>query len=165
MNRIYTTEQFEEIVDRLRRNYTDVILTTDIIVGFPEETDEEFEETYNFLSRIKFYKMHIFKYSPRKGTPAARNKNQIDGNTKEERSKKLIELSNKNEEEYNKQYIGKKVQILFEEEKKGLYKGHTQNYILVYCEADTSLENKLIDVICYKIQDGKIYSKIDNVIK
>lgn len=160
MNRTYTTEQFKNIVEILRRNYEDVILTTDIIVGFPEETDEEFEETYKFLNEIKFYKMHIFKYSPRKGTPAARNKHQIDGNIKEERSKKLIELSNKNEEEYNKKYIGKKVSILFEEEKVGLYKGHTQNYILVYCKAEQNLENKILDVICEKIEDGNIYSKM-----
>ena len=157
MNRIYTTNQFRNIVELIRKNYKDVILTTDIIVGFPEETDEEFNETYKFLEEIKFYKMHIFKYSPRKGTPAARNKNQIDGNVKEERSNKLIELSNKNEEEYDKKYIGKEVQVLFEEEKKGLYKGHTQNYILVYCKSDENLENK---VLSENIEDGKIYPKL-----
>ena len=71
MNRRYTAEEFEVIVERLRKAYNDVILTTDIIVGFPQESDEEFEITYNFLERIKFYKMHVFKYSPRKGTKAA----------------------------------------------------------------------------------------------
>ncbi|MBP3801002.1 MAG: tRNA (N(6)-L-threonylcarbamoyladenosine(37)-C(2))-methylthiotransferase MtaB [Clostridia bacterium] len=160
MNRIYTTKQFEEIVNLIRKNYDDVILTTDIIVGFPEETEEEFEKTYEFLSKIKFYKMHIFKYSPRKGTPAARNKNQIDGSIKEERSRRLIELSNKNEKEYNESYIGKKVQVLFEEEKTGLYKGHTQNYILVYCNSEKNLENKIIDVVCEKLEEAQIYAKM-----
>ena len=160
MNRRYTTEQFRNIVNLLRKTYNDVILTTDIIVGFPEETEEEFEKTYKFLSEIKFYKMHIFKYSPRKGTPAAKNKNQIDGNIKEERSKKLIDLSNKNEEEYNKQLIGKTVKVLFEEEKIGLYKGHTQNYILVYCKSDENLENQMIEVYCDKIENGIIYGRI-----
>ena len=75
----YTIEEFEEIVNRLRRVYNDVILTTDIIVGFPEETEKEFNETFEFLSKIKFYKMHIFKYSPRKGTKAEGMKNQISG--------------------------------------------------------------------------------------
>ena len=160
MNRTYTTEQFKNIVNILRKEYDDVILTTDIIVGFPEETDEEFNETYKFLSEINFYKMHIFKYSPRKGTPAARNKNQIDGNIKEERSKKLIEFSNKNEEEYNKKYIGKTVKVLFEEEKVGLYKGHTSNYILVYCKSDENIENKILDVKCEKIENGNIYCTV-----
>ena len=156
MNRTYTTKQFEQIVSLLKNAYKDVILTTDIIVGFPEETDEEFEETYQFLSKIKFYKLHVFKYSQRKGTPAARNKNQIDGNIKEQRSQKLIQLSNKIEEEYNKTYIGKKVKVLFEEEKSNLYKGHTQNYILIYCESKENLENKIVEVVCNKIENGTI---------
>ena len=160
MNRRYTTKQFEQIVELLRKTYKDVILTTDIIVGFPEETDEEFNQTYKFLSDIKFYKMHIFKYSQRKGTPAAKNKNQVDGNIKEQRSKKLIELSNKNEAEYNQALIGQTVKVLFEEEKTGLYKGHTQNYILVYCKSDENLENQILDVYCNKIENGKIYGVI-----
>ena len=160
MNRRYTTKQFEQIVELLRKTYKDVILTTDIIVGFPEETDEEFNQTYKFLSDIKFYKMHIFKYSQRKGTPAAKNKNQVDGNIKEQRSKKLIELSNKNEAEYNRALIGQTVKVLFEEEKTGLYKGHTQNYILVYCKSDENLENQILDVYCDKIENGKIYGVI-----
>ena len=148
MNRRYTTKEFKEIVERLRNTYKDVMLTTDIIVGFPGETEEEFRETYKFLKDIKFYKMHIFKYSPRKGTKAAEMKNQVNGNIKEERSRKLIELSDENEKEYNKRYIGKEVEILFEEEKEGLYKGHTQNYILAYYNTDKKLENKIVKVKC-----------------
>lgn len=108
MNRRYTIEEFEEGVELLRKAFPDVALTTDIIVGFPGETEEEFNTTYEFLKKIKFYKTHIFKYSQRKGTRAAVMPNQIDGNIKEERSRKLIELSDKNEIEYNKKYIGKK---------------------------------------------------------
>ncbi len=148
MNRRYTIEEFKEIVERLRNTYKDVMLTTDIIVGFPGENEEEFEETYKFLKDIKFYKMHIFKYSPRKGTKAAEMKNQVNGNIKEERSKKLIELSDENEKEYNEKYIGKEVEILFEEEKEELYKGHTQNYILAYYKTDKKLENKIVRVKC-----------------
>lgn len=83
MNRRYSQEEFEEIVNRLRKNYEDVILTTDIIVGFPNESEEEFYETYEFLKKIKFYKMHIFKYSQRNGTKAAIMKNQVAGDIKE----------------------------------------------------------------------------------
>ena len=156
MNRRYTTEQFKEIVRLLRGAYSDVNLTTDIIVGFPGETDEEFNKTYQFLKEIKFYKMHIFKYSPRKGTKAAVMPNQINGDIKEERSKKLIELSDRNEIEYNESYIGKNVEVLFEEEKDGMYKGHTQNYIMVYCQSKENLDNKIIDVVCEKAEKEHI---------
>lgn len=156
MNRRYTTEQFKEIVRLLRNAYSDVNLTTDIIVGFPGETDEEFNKTYQFLKEIKFYKMHVFKYSPRKGTKAAVMPNQINGDIKEERSKKLIELSDRNEIEYNKSYIGKDVEVLFEEEKDGMYKGHTQNYIMVYCQSKENLDNKIIDVVCEKAEKEHI---------
>ena len=144
MNRKYTTEEFEEIVQRLRRYYDDVILTTDIIVGFPGETNEDFEITYNYLKKIKFYKMHVFPYSPRKGTVAAKMPDQIQGDVKEKRSKRLIELSNENQKQYNQNLIGKDVDVLFEEKnKEGYYKGHTQNYILVEYKSDEELENKI----------------------
>ena len=152
MNRRYTTQQFRNIVECLRKYYEDVILTTDIIVGFPGETEEEFNKTYEFLKEIKFYKMHIFKYSPRKGTKAAQMKQQIDGAKKEERSHKLIELSDENEKSYNKKYVGKTVEVLFEEKKDNYYKGHTKNYLLAYLSEenvkDIKIENQIIKVKC-----------------
>ena len=141
MNRKYSCEEFFKVTEILRKYFKDVNLTTDIIVGFPGETDEEFEKTYEFLSKIKFYKMHVFKYSPREGTLAAKMTNQVDGNIKEERSQKLIELSNRNEMEYNEKYIGKKVEVLFEEEKDGLWSGYTKNYVRVFVESGENLEN------------------------
>ena len=150
MNRRYTTEQFEIGVKLLRNAYADVALTTDVIVGFPGETDEEFSTTYEFLKRVKFYKMHIFKYSQRKGTRAAVMPNQIDGNVKEERSRKLIELSDKNEKEYNERYIGREVEVLFEEpyveNGKRYMKEHTTNYRVVKLETNENLENKMKNV-------------------
>ena len=142
MNRRYTIQEFKEVVKRLRTAYDDVILTTDIIVGFPGETEEEFNKTYEFLKEINFYKMHIFPYSIRQGTKAAEMPNQVDGAEKERRSKILIELSNNNQLKYNQSYIGRTVQVLIEEESKG----HTANYILVKSldKADKS-ENKLIN--------------------
>ena len=160
MNIRYTTEQFKEIVKRLRNTYSDVNLTTDIIVGFPGETEEEFEKTYRFLDEIKFYKMHIFKYSQRKGTKAAVMQNQIPGDIKELRSRRLIELSNKNEFEINQKYIGKKVEVLFEEEKEGVFKGHTANYILVYCNDEKeNLSNKIQEVECIQNLNDHILAK------
>ena len=147
MNRKYTTEEFKNIVEILRKYYNDVILTTDIIVGFPGENEEEFEETYNFLKEIKFYKMHVFPYSPRKGTGAEKMPEQVDGNIKEERSKKLIEMSEQNQKGYNEKLIGKEVEVLFEEEEKKdneiFYKGHTSNYILVKYKTTENLENQI----------------------
>ena len=147
MNRKYTTVEVREIIERLRRYYDDVMLTTDIIVGFPGETEEEFETTYQFLKEVKLYKMHVFLYSPRKGTRAAVMPDQIDGNIKEARSKKLIELSNENQKMYNQQLVGQEVEVLFEDKEveDGItyFRGHTQNYVLVKYKTDENLENTL----------------------
>ncbi len=147
MNRRYTTEEFRDVTKRLRAKFPNAALTTDIIVGFPGETDDEFNTTYEFLKDIAFYKMHIFKYSQRKGTKAAVMPNQVDGKIKEERSKKLIELSNENEYNYNKKYIGKQVEVLFEEREGEYLKGHTTNYIVVKHKTDKDdLINKIAKV-------------------
>ena len=147
MNRKYTTGKFEKITKLLKQAYPDVSLTTDVIVGFPGETEEEFDKTYNFLEKINFYRMHIFKYSPRKGTPATIMDNQIDGVIKEKRSRKLIELSNKNENLKNEQYIGKTVKVLFEEYKNGYYKGHTTNYMVVNVKEQKNKSKEFINRI------------------
>ncbi len=147
MNRKYTCKQFKEVTNILRKYFKEVNLTTDIIVGFPGETDLEFQQTYEFLKEIKFYKMHVFKYSPREGTPAAKMPNQIDGNKKEQRSQKLIELSNQNQNWYHKNYIGKPIEVLWEEEKDGIWSGYTKNYMKVCIKTDKNLENQMIHVI------------------
>jgi len=146
MNRRYSTEEFMQVTKMLREVYPNVALTTDIIVGFPRETEEEYIKTYTFLEEINFYKMHVFKYSQRKGTKAAVMPNQIDGNKKEERSRKLIELSNKNEKNFNERCIGKKVKVLFEERDGEYIKGHTTNYMEIKVKTKENLENKIKDV-------------------
>ena len=132
MNRRYTTDEFRKIVSLLKNHIPEVALTTDVIVGFPGETNEEFEITYEFLKEINFSKMHVFKYSPRKGTKAAGFPNQVDGKIKDERSSRLIELSMKNEEAFASQYLGKEIEVLFENE----HDGHTTNYIEVYSKEE-----------------------------
>lgn len=147
MNRKYSTEDFRIIVNRLRENYKEVALTTDIIVGFPGETEEEFKKTYEFLQDIHFYKMHVFKYSPREGTKAAIMEDQVDGNRKEIRSNKLIEMSNKNEKDDNEKYLGKKLFVLFEEKDGEYIKGHTTNYKVVKVKTeDIQIENEIKEV-------------------
>ena len=146
MNRRYTTAEFGEVVRKLRSIYDDVILTTDIIVGFPNETDEDFEQTYDFLKSIKFYKMHVFKYSQRKGTVAAKMKNQVSPEKKEERSKRLLKLSSDNEKDYLNEYVGKDVKVLFEEKDGEFVKGHTDNYIVVEAKGSEDNLNKILTV-------------------
>ena len=150
MNRKYTTDQFRDVVRRLRNLYDDVILTTDIIVGFPNETGEDFEKTYEFLKEIKFYKMHVFKYSPRKGTVAAKMKNQIPAEIKDVRSKRLLQLSNENESNYLDEYVGKQIRVLVEEKDGDYIKGHTGNYIVVKTVGDESDLENFVDVIAEK---------------
>ncbi|MGN1298684.1 MAG: tRNA (N(6)-L-threonylcarbamoyladenosine(37)-C(2))-methylthiotransferase MtaB [Candidatus Scatovivens sp.] len=146
MNRKYTAEEFEVIVNNIRKLFKDVILTTDIIVGFPGETEKEFNSTYEFLKKIKFYKMHVFKYSEREGTVASKMLDKVSSDIKEKRSNILLELSDINEKEYLEKYIGKKVSVLFEEEKDGMYQGHTDNFLLVKVKSKENLVNKILDV-------------------
>lgn len=160
MNRHYKAEQFKKATNLLRKTYPNVALTTDVIVGFPGETEEEFAKTYEFLKDIKFYKMHVFKYSPRRGTKAESMPNQIDGNIKEERSNKLLELSNKNEISQNEKYIGKTLKVLVEEFDGKYYKGHTTNYILVKIESNNKkIENQIIDVKIIRTDDVYLVGK------
>ena len=164
MNRHYTTEDFKEATELLRKTYPNVALTTDIIVGFPGETEEEFNITYEFLKEINFYKMHVFKYSPRHGTKAEKMPNQIDGNIKEERSKKLIELSDKNEINQNKRYINKNLDVLIEEFEEGYHKGHTTNYIMVKIQENTNnLQNKIVTVKIIDNEGIDLIGKIEKV--
>ena len=159
MNRKYTVEEFEKVCNLLRENFKDVNLTTDIIVGFPGETEEEFNKTYEFLKKIKFYKMHVFKYSKRDGTIAANMQNQVEGAISEKRSQKLIELSEKNQKEYNEKYIGKTISVLFEEKRDGFWIGHTDNYIDVKFKSEEDLENKIKNVVAKKVEDEFIIAE------
>lgn len=153
MNRKYTAKEYEDIVNKLRDLFEDVSITTDVIVGFPGETEEEFNKTFEFLSRIKLSKMHIFKYSPRKGTKAADMPNQVDGVLKEERSHSLIKLNEKNEKEFIERFLNRNMKVLYEQETKegsGIYEGYTENYIKVLAKHESSniigeiVETKLI---------------------
>ena len=166
MNRRYTAKEYEDIVNLLRDKIEDVSITTDVIVGFPGETDEEFEETYEFLKRIALSKTHIFKYSPRKGTRAENMENQVDGNKKDERSKKLIELNNINEGNFTKGLVGKTVGVLMEQEvkgKEGVFEGYTKNYVKVHVEGAT--KDDISKIIKVKILSSNGDYACGNVVK
>lgn len=147
MNRKYTAQEYKDVVENLRKYMKDVSITTDIIVGFPGESNVEFEATYEFLKGIKLSKMHIFKYSKRTGTKAAEMPFQVDGLIKEERSKKLIELNNALEVEFMEKFLGREMRVLYEEAisgKENIYVGYTENYIKVITESDENLEGKIV---------------------
>ncbi len=145
MKRRYTTEEYAEAVKRLRDNIPDTSITTDIMVGFPGETDEEFTKSYDFCKFIGFMQMHIFKYSKRPGTVAATMENQVPENIKEERSQKLLSLESKMKQAFYDSYKGKTVDVLVEvRTKTGLFHATTPNYMDVFLESEDDITGKII---------------------
>ncbi len=147
MNRHYTSGEFYEGVERLRANFEHPAITTDVIVGFPGETDEEFEISKQFLEKVKFYEMHVFKYSKRKGTNAAKMDNQISEAVKGKRSAALISLDEVMSTEFRKFYRGKSVEVLYEESKridgKVCQIGHTREYLTVAKQEKNDKKNEI----------------------
>ncbi len=163
MNRRYTVEEYRDVVNNLRKTFDDVGITTDIIVGFPGETDEEFLQTLKFIDEISFSSMHIFKYSPRKGTRASGFPNQVNAKDKEERSKLVSQIAKKNEEKFLQRFISKDLEVLFEQElkkKKGFYEGLTHNYIKVIAESEKSINGKLLNVKLVEMKNNHILGKL-----
>ena len=148
MNRKYTTKEYERGCELLRKYFVHPAITTDVIVGFPGETEEEFEQTKAYLEHIHFYEMHIFKYSKRKGTRAAVMPDQIDEQIKAVRSEKLIALGHDMSKEFRKFYIGKNEEVLFEEKAvisdKEYFVGYTKEYVKVAKETAENLENQIV---------------------
>lgn len=148
MNRKYTIKEYERGCELLRKYFVHPAITTDVIVGFPGETEEEFEQTKAYLEHIHFYEMHIFKYSKRKGTRAAVMPDQIDEQVKAARSEKLIALGHDMSKEFRKFYIGKNEEVLFEEKAvigdKEYFVGYTKEYVKVAKKTDENLENQIV---------------------
>lgn len=145
MNRRYDTKEFMRMVDEIRKIRPNISLTTDVIVGFPGETEEDFKETLDFCEKVGFSKLHVFPYSDRNGTVASRMKDKVPGNIKKDRVHRLLELSNKLETSYFNKFIGTEVEVLIEEEKDGLYYGFTDNYIPLKIEGNYKI-NELYKV-------------------
>ncbi|MCQ2517155.1 MAG: tRNA (N(6)-L-threonylcarbamoyladenosine(37)-C(2))-methylthiotransferase MtaB [Lachnospiraceae bacterium] len=164
MNRRYTSAEYEERVRILRNVFPEAAITTDVIVGFPGETEEEFNKTTEFLKRVNFYEMHIFKYSKRKGTVAASMDGQIDESVKSLRSDVCEVIERKQSEEFRKRFIGRTVSVIFEEEKEILGKkywvGYTPEYIRVAYECNENMQNvsaniEIVSMITPEIALGK----------
>ncbi|MBQ2578052.1 MAG: tRNA (N(6)-L-threonylcarbamoyladenosine(37)-C(2))-methylthiotransferase MtaB [Lachnospiraceae bacterium] len=148
MNRKYTAEEYKQGVAMLRKYFDDPAITTDVIVGFPGETEEEFATCKNFLDDIHFYEMHVFKYSKREGTKAAVMDHQIPETVKSERSDVLIDMADRMSEEYRKRYLNRKVEVLFEEQEElngvTYWMGFTKEYIRVALQTDENLANTIV---------------------
>ena len=174
MNRKYTAEEYENGCNTLRKYFAHPAITTDVIVGFPGETEEEFAITKAFLEKIHFYEMHIFQYSKRQGTRAAVMKDQVPENIKKERSAELIALGDKMSKEFREYYLGKEEEVLFEEEihfsehmqatsatieeiSGKYYVGYTREYVKVVKYSEEPLENRIVRGTLTKMLSDEIY--------
>lgn len=155
MNRKYTTAEYKKAVERLRSVFNRPAITTDIITGFPGETIEDFEASLAFMEEIGFSEVHVFPYSPRKGTKAAEMDGQVEKRERERRAGIMIERAKQLHEKYVNSFVGEKVKVLFERScEAGVYEGHMTNYIKVRVKSDADLSHKISEVLL-KEYDGK----------
>ena len=156
MNRRYNIEYFKNVINKIREKVPNIAITTDVIVGFPYETDELFNKTVENIKEINFSQLHVFPYSPRKGTPAASMSNQIDPKIKKERVQTLMNLSRKLNGAYIEKYLNKELDILFETiDKDGYLYGHSTNYIKVRAKGNKELINQIKKVKIISFLDGQ----------
>lgn len=153
MNRKYTTSEYFDKIQKIRALLPEIAFTTDVIVGFPGESEEEFEQTYQFIKQVNFSELHVFPYSPRKNTPAAKMKEQVLERTKHDRVTKLLTLSKQLNEQYAKKQIGTTVAVLFEKTEGDYVVGHAGNYLKVRALGKEDLIGKISNVIIEEYQD------------
>lgn len=170
MNRKYTAEEYYEVCQRLRRYFEDPALTTDVIVGFAGETEEEFSECKQFLEKICFFETHVFKYSIRKGTRAARMENQVPDSVKTVRSNELLALNKENSAKYLQAHLGKEIEVLMEEKTEidgeVYFTGHTKEYIRIAVRTDQELANCLVTVRTKEIfHEMMLFGELCGIIK
>lgn len=146
MNRKYTTSQYLEKINKIRNYLPNIAFTTDVIVGFPGESDEEFEETYNFIKEVNYSELHVFPYSLRRNTPAAKMKDQVDDKIKHERVNRLLELSKKLNRDFALKQIGKILKVLFEKRDGDYLVGHASDYLKVKVKTTDNLIGEIVEV-------------------
>ncbi|MBO5530702.1 MAG: tRNA (N(6)-L-threonylcarbamoyladenosine(37)-C(2))-methylthiotransferase MtaB [Bacilli bacterium] len=160
MNRRYDMKKFIEIIDEIKKIRPNIAITTDVIVGFPGETDELFNETVESIKRIGFTELHVFPYSKREGTPAAKMSNQVDGNIKKERVKKLIFLSEELKNKYYRSLEGLEEDLLVERYIDGYLVGHLSNYGLCKVKSDKKIVNEILKVKLLKYENDCFIGEI-----
>jgi len=160
MNRKYDTARFYESVCLLRKWFDDPAITTDMIVGFPGETEEEFAATLEFIQKCAFSAMHIFPYSRRPGTPADKMPDQITKDVKEERAHRGAQVAAEMERAYLERQVGQEVPVLFEEQRDGLWRGYTTRYTEVLTDSAENLHNQVRTVRITKLEGGALYADL-----
>jgi len=157
MNRCYSLMDYEESVSLIRAQAPEAAITTDIMVGFPGETDEEFEESYNFCRRMEFARIHVFSYSPRQGTQAAQLPHQVSDKVKKQRSQQMLALAKESAHNFSQRFLGRTMPVLFEQQSNGIWSGHTDNYIKVYTKTTADLTNKLLAIKLVEIRGDGVW--------
>lgn len=161
MNRPYTTEEYRHIIEKARKTIPDIAITTDLMLGFPGETESHFQAYLEFIEEMAFSGMHIFKYSPRRGTPAASYPNQVTAPIKEKRSSKMRLLADKLETAYAKRFIGRLLNVLVEKEvKEGIWEGHSENYLQIYFASNSVKRGEIIPVKMQEIRNGLFWGTL-----
>jgi len=168
MGRRYTPEEYRRLLRKVREKIPSVAITSDVMVGFPGEEESNFSNTYRFLQEMKFSRLHVFRFSPRKGTRAYSIKPRIEEKVKKERSKLLRDLGNKLSQDFASQFLGKTLTVLAEDQpdtESGLIFGYTENYIPVLFNGKEELKNKLIRIRLTEIKEGKVLGKVEELLQ
>lgn len=161
MRRRYTTEEYLNVVEKLKAKFKNATFTTDLMVGFPGETEQDFEESLNMIEKVNLLKAHVFPYSIRPGTLAAKFDNQLTRNEKTKRAKKAIETSNENCEKILQNFLGETFDVLYETcDDNGIYEGYTANYIHVKARSDVDIRKKIVPTTLTKVQKSDVWGII-----
>ena len=160
MRRCYSAKDYLEAADRIRSKLPDAAITTDVIVGFPGETDVEFEDSLNFCRHMHFARIHVFSYSPRWGTAAARMIDQVKEPEKKQRSEKMLELAGRSVADFRSLYAGKTLDVLFEGTKKNLWSGYTGNYIKVSVKSGENLTNRILPIRLFGLKEDGLNGEL-----
>jgi len=162
MKRRYDTADYRQVVSLIREVVPEAAITTDIIVGFPGETEAEFEESFNFCQQMEFARLHVFPYSPRQGTEAARLPGQVGAQLKKQRSQKMLALAEAGARNFSQRFLGKTMPVLWEKQSGGIWSGLTGNYIRVYTGSSEDLTNRLLTVKLVEIRRDGVWGEIVN---
>jgi len=160
MKRGYSVSDYQEAVSLIRTLLPEAAITTDIMVGFPGETGEEFQESYNFCRQLGFARIHVFSYSLRRETQAAQLPQQVEDRVKKQRSQKMLALARESARNFSQQFLGKTMPVLWEKQSDGVWSGLTDNYIKVYTKNSDDLTNKLLPVKLVEVRGDGVWGEV-----
>ena len=161
MKRCYSIGDYQRAVSLIRALVPGAAITTDIMVGFPGETEAEFEESYDFCRQLEFARIHVFAYSPRDGTHTARMPGQVKAQLKKQRSRKMLALAEESARNFSQRFLGKTMSVLWEKRSGGIWSGHTDNYIKVYTKSSEDLTNKLLPAKLVEVRGDGVWGEMD----